>query len=1117
MGKLEKILIKKLSAKAKAAFVENKKFFSKPVNLIAIGIVGISLLNELLKKLKQKSVINISLNNNLNLENQKELLKYLKNNQLSNSILNYASNSLDDDYLCDILLACERGNPKEIDITGDNFVDDFLKAISDINDIDSKVSKDRFKALNNLATKGMSIAESLLPFALLIIYIIQLTKDLITRSEHPSKYRLKYIQKLIRTTIGLMKFAEDKFKEQLDILKQIDSLLIALSLATFLYIKNRQILQKRSRETLQEIANTQACNVTVPDPISATEIDANLKSKPLNIPTNMSDFNCPVNFDNTVTPKEPFESKQANFTCDVFENEQIYGDADEKYELATKAIIQNIRKKESLIPTITIDTFVDVKTPVGTLSGMPVFAPVEGYIDFIETNRIIIRDIEDTSEDYLNDEITLLGQEYARINDIKLFINAYFIPSLYPVMLSIAIIDDTSTKDVNKGIFIQFNAIQARYIALKKAYDKDIKDMTGEANVKKHAENETLDIIKKDIEDLQDTFYKNIKILKSAADNISKITAAKPEEYVLLEYYLYNLSESLNAIENPNDIEKTYRDKINEIIVKRYFLDKYKLTDVEKKLNDFIKDLEKGISLGNWFDKMINQYNSAASDKLSKVKNWLINIGSKNNKLEQTEKDALINKIMYLFDFYLKIKALTGKYVLDKNFTSKNETIKEGTFIDNYFGDLWKELNLLLTDIDNITKIIDSLSLFSTYSITEYKNESYRLYTICDEPTCPLPEDMAFIPGTGYNHKRYWLKYCAFATLASVTNPVTGWSTGIPPPIGPILLPVIYIPIKPITTKYGFVVIGLSICGMYIFPWLLFANLSAGYNTPLGDPTKIIKNEVKALKKGLMNQLSSLKKTVLKGYLDKTKKELDAKTTEINNTKEVIRLTKEQKPKRPFPATNEQKIEYTQKYDQWIETSAILKENLLTLKMEHWTLEKKYKIVFQAHSMGGSLKGSTEPLEKTEESINKEFDKLTTLTDKIDDILAPLPITMQPNSANFGMTIKNPKPLTKIADGLDDNVNITTLDNLIKPFNLKNEDLMSADYNAKLSNSVLNYKKYRTILSTATMQIITKDAFPSYQNLKLINIPWITFLYKDFVSTGAKQYGFPGFFPISVA
>ena len=80
-----------------------------------------------------------------------------------------------------------------------------------------------------------------------------------------------------------------------------------------------------------------------------------------------------------------------------------------------------------------------------------------------------------------------------------------------------------------------------------------------------------------------------------------------------------------------------------------------------------------------------------------------------------------------------------------------------------------------------------------------------------------------------------------------MANPTTGWSTGWIFP-SPILMPVIYIPIKAIKTKYGFIVIGISICGIWVFPWILFANYSAKHNTPYPDPTVAIKNEIKALK-----------------------------------------------------------------------------------------------------------------------------------------------------------------------------------------------------------------------------------------------------------------------------
>ena len=93
---------------------------------------------------------------------------------------------------------------------------------------------------------------------------------------------------------------------------------------------------------------------------------------------------------------------------------------------------------------------------------------------------------------------------------------------------------------------------------------------------------------------------------------------------------------------------------------------------------------------------------------------------------------------------------------------------------------------------------------------------------------------------------RYWLKYCSFATLASVLNPVAGWATGFPPPIGPIPFPVVYLPFKSFETKWGFIVVGLTITGIYPFPWVLFTNYSTNYNTPFGNPTALLKKGIES-------------------------------------------------------------------------------------------------------------------------------------------------------------------------------------------------------------------------------------------------------------------------------
>ena len=362
----------------------------------------------------------------------------------------------------------------------------------------------------------------------------------------------------------------------------------------------------------------------------------------------------------------------------------------------------------------------------------------------------------------------------------------------------------------------------------------------------------------------------------------------------------------------------------------------------------------------------------------------------------------------------------------------------------------------------------------------------------------------------GYGDIRYWLKYCSFATLASVTNPATGWSTGWIFPT-PIPFPVVYIPVKSIPTKYGFIVLGISICGIWIFPWALFGNLSSDYNTPIGNPTAAIKREIQALKKSISEQMKNLRKSFVKKSMDATKVKLDAVDVELKETKKSLEENKALKPSK-YPKSKT----YYEDLLTLNQNILGLKEQITTLKTKKWTLEKTYKILDDAYKSGKSVKGADPGLEQSEKQINKQLDNLTSLVDKADKIIIPLPITMKPATANFGITLKNTKPIINIADELDDNINEGPLNKIFEKFKLKNDGMMATTYGSKLSGSIINYKAYKTVLSASMLAIVKKDPFPKYELLKVTNVPYLAFLYKDFVTTGAKTYGFPGQMPLPI-
>ena len=1093
MNKFIKKLIDKSNLNFKKEFERQKKFFSKPDVLIALGVAAVLLLNKLAKEKKSR----------------KETKEFLLKSKQAKSILAYTTGEINEDNLNDLVLACLNGEDVAIPDLPENLeATDFISMADRTNDIDKKIN---FNKLSRLNINFPTSAEALLTYGFLLYYVIDMAIDLF-KTEHPSKYRTKHTQKLLRNVYGLLqielKNAKQSGKKQLQTiansLKQIDNVLIAITLATTIYIANRQILRKKSKQTLDEISVDAQCSSALePFDVSVNKIPFQLN------------LNCPVSIDDVVVPHEPIELKLLNLSCEINQNQENVVDATQSQDLVTHTVIRNTRKSERLVATVTKDSFLTQELQIATIGNKVLYSPVNGYMEQTTTDDLVLRDIEEPDEDLLTSQINLLNQKYERLNYIKSFIKDYYVLSLYPALLAVSTIDDASTNSTRNqyvGISGVYAFARQEHAQVINIFERGVKRITGQDNVEKHAKNETLYKIKDELEEQEIFFYKREEAIGASAENAVLRTLAKPEEFILFDYYFLGLGEPLNALTEPSSIEIEFRNIINEIIRRRYVLEGYKKKNLEDKINAKIKEIEKGISVGNWFKKAMDVYNP--SKKIDDLRKWLTGLADKNNKLNATEKTAAVNSVIFLFEFYLGADALIEKYtILKKETTPQKETVKEGTTILNFFKSLWKEFNALPTEIDKIQALIDSLSTFQTYSIIEWQGYQARLYTLCDEPTCESKETDPYLnPKSkyGYGDIRYWLKYCSFATLASVTNPATGWSTGWIFPT-PIPFPVIYIPVKSIPTKYGFIVLGISICGIWIFPWALFGNLSSDYNTPIGNPTAAIKREIQALKKSISEQQKNLRKSFVKKSMDATKLKLDAVDVELKETKKSLEKNKALKPSK-YPKSKT----YYEDLLTWNQNILGLKEQITTLKTKKWTLEKTYKILDDAYKSGKSVKGADPGLEQSEKQINKQLDNLTSLVDKADKIIIPLPITMKPATANFGITLKNTKPIINIADELDDNINEGPLNKIFEKFKLKNDGMMATTYGSKLSGSIINYKAYKTVLSASMLAIVKKDPFPKYELLKVTNVPYLAFLYKDFVTTGAKSYGFPGQMPLPI-
>ena len=1090
MGAIADKILEALNIKFNISLAQEKIFFDKPVSLEALNSAVVIALKSFSTQLSSKlrGLVDFDITDLSALKN------FIKSDPELNGLFLNANNELDDGIVAYLFLQCEI--LKDSTIVDETLKQQALDKLQGVNFLGSNLEK-LSDFINDLETKLASLADSLSPYigiALFLYYIIQLAIDLFTNTRFHSPYRTKYIQKLIKMALDMMK---DIVNEQVDALKTmfsgIDELLITMTIATGLYLYNRSQLQKQSTEQLAE----NLCEDLGLNPFEDIVID---------VSTNVIDLSqlpliCNKEDDDVVIPKEPIENKIANFSCEIdIEEETEELNAIIKEDISSKAIIinetENVFKYE-----VNIGDKVTDRTIIATLSGDPIYSPLNGKVVSLFDSSIVLSDISESSDAYLTQTIKELNAAYQEQNEIKMFVKDWQVKSLYPVLLA-------KHKAGNSGGLAFAKNVESikKYWndEILKSYDKNIKKITGEDNVKKNAENESLHIIQEEV----NTEEKIVnKYLRSIEYNATRAKVAKPkkEDFVLIEYYIVELTAALNSIKDPSGLTLEYRDQINIFTDQRYVLDGWKPEDIKEKGNDYIKELEKGITIGDWFQKGLDIY--AEDKKLSDVKDWLEDIKNP-NKLENYEKTELISKLMYLYEFYLDIKTKNEEYKDLKEADNKKQVVKEGNYISNFFGNLWKRFDALPDEIAELEQRLEGLALFTGYSITEIEGEDYRSYLISDKTGCKGPDRDPNLGGsteTDLGSIKYWLKYCSFATLVGL-NPLT-WSTGFILPTGPLLLPTVYIPIKPITTSYGFIVLGLTITGIWVFPMVLMVNYSTNYSLPIADPATFIRNQISALKTEISGQLSDFKKDALVNFADKIKVNVNELNIEVEGAEAAIKNHRLGKPPK------------TKKFDQeqinWNTANVSLKEQRTEIKLKRWTEEKKYKIVYEAATLGtttgsGSEDAGISKIQQTEDLILKQFDKLDVLADKADKIVAPLPITLQPETANFGITLKNPKPIINIASEIDDNINPIPLEKITNRFRLDNEKLMTK------GGEAFDYKKYLSVIKVAMPTLIKKDPFPAYENLGLLNIPYLTFLAKDFTVSGSQTYGMPGFPPFPI-
>lgn len=914
---------------------------------------------------------------------------------------------------------------------------------------------------------------------------------------------------------------------------------MAVLAGTLLYLKNRKTYQKESIETLSQITKETTCQDINLDSfdvsINYNKINYDVKNNIIsNKNLNLKDNACETNpSEEPLVPHEPFELKsQRAYSCEEQQSKSIPDDVivddDKSNDLATKALISNNSSKKFDIK-INVNDKVTSLTILGLLGQSRIYSPIDGIVFNIENENIYIKDIKDSKNETINELIIKLQNLYVEQNNIKLFINDFYISSIYPIMLNNSPLNDASINAaefkkilyLDGGITERFNVAKDSEKTARDLYDKNIKDLTGEDNVKFKVENEQTQDIKDDIDKEQNIFFSSLKLIYDDAISQSKVTLPNEDEFILIDYY-FDLYKNLLAFYDQNIIVAQFKDNINKFLIERYFVDKWDTTKLKEKINSICNDLSKGTFLEgtlDYYNKMLEKYK--VKYKLDDVKDYIDSLDKDNSEFSKEDIDKMKEKVMYIFDLSLQInKKIESKYW---NSNKYKQTSKESNYIEDYFKTLFERYDNIPKEIDDLLIQLNDLNTgyLTSYSIKEIDGEQYRYYSLVDDPNCKVPEetdDDYINPDStyGYGDLEYWKKYCNYATLASVTNPITGWSTGIPPPLGPLLLPVIYLPISVFPQDWGVIVLGITICGLWIFPFVLVVNFSTMFNMPFIDPVKFIKDNINAIKYEINNDLQMLKNITLKTYLNRIKDDVNYKKQEIRTADFNHKRHKQNKPKKDRKKKF-YKVIYAKDLAVWTAEEAIYIENAVSLRTDLFMLQVKYAIVYDAF-LGSEIQDFPDPtvktVKQTQKQTNDKFAKLNKMINSLDDVLAPLPNSVTPVSANFLITVKNPLPVINISDELSDAINSGDLDKITEKFKLTNNDFSSPNFKVKSKVSITNWVKYKQALKVAMFVLIKKDPFPKYQNLKIKNVKWLYFLYNDFIPTGAKAFGFPGFPPL---
>lgn len=1025
--------------------------------------------------------------------------------------------------------------------------------------IDELVNKDIEYINFNVSKKGKK-TNNILGAIILIIAIFFLIKNLIkyvnilkeTRfpsvkmmniSITPLIVRIKSLMKISLESIDLSKYTPSLIILD-NILKIVISSLSAYVLASIIFNNNKKKVQDASYDDFKAFVDNNTCEGYQEH---SEDIKVSENTLKRDIHTLMTDIdvaegiNCDI-MDDFITPSKPFLRKVEDFKCESDTiNEDIVFEHKESYDLIDKAIFDDVEFKGGVGDSITY---------LSNIGGF--ISPISGVVEKNNERKLYISDIEDEDVEITDKIERLVNIHKSEEEIIELFNKCYFF-SMYPYMLH-----NSAPTTINNPYAPKIESIYSdgvkKYNKLISNFEKFIQNTCTKENIESGSNDDTLDAIAESIITEKTKLNSEIKSLSDKCVKDSLSTRYENDDMNILSYYIKDLG--VRIVELDSVYAKELLSMVNEIISKRKLTDTYQSSDIYDDIKKMVKDVSnKKINIS----QIMNIFNK--NNSVEDVYNFL---------LEYIEDNSTCKRISYMVYIYHN-KEYKQKLTQQEKITELNE---EYLSINNF----WKRLNLILSDLqkerESINIFFDKVGNVSyEYNIIEEGGEKYRLYSRVCEDDCDksyFDIDSDFSPKTkiDFSNINYWRKYFRMATLVGCAPMY--WSTGLIILGAPILLPVIYTPIKVLKTKWGIIVIGLGICGIAVSPLTFYVNFENKAVSLIPNiAINSLKSSLKLIKSDLRNIKNKTKVSLIQSLESQLKEELMYINNQISflereNTQ--LKLSSIHVPK-ILPSysnqitipnisnlnqinissdkngcsfksnidiqitDNRSKINsclesikgcstepstYVAEVNNYLDVSSeVLMQystNLLminNLKDSKFSLETKI-FNLQKNNNGFSSDCSDFPdVVAIDENISEMESKIDMIEQNIDSVLAMTPVgILAPNSVNFGPSIKKFLLVNQIETDISDKLDMDVLCPIIDSMIISPEMLDNPKF---LVDKVSSIKNVLSKIDKILGLLLIKDVIPKYEKLTISNIKFILFLTTTFCVDGAKHFGIPGY------